>query len=109
MAEERVRRRGGGRRAKVGVAAMATLLALAGASRASIPDSNGVIHGCYDTKKGTLRVVDTSAGGTCTTKENAITWAQQGPPGASGPTGETGSQGPMGPVGDTGPAGATGA
>jgi len=44
---------------------------------ASIPDSNGVIHACYSNRDGTLRVIDTAAGGICnTSKETALNWAQ---------------------------------
>lgn len=51
--------------------------------RASIPDNNGVIHGCYSNRDGTLRVIDTDAGGTCTAgKEAALNWNQAGPSGA---------------------------
>src|SRR5579862_404361 len=70
-------------------------------TEASIPDGNGVIHGCYN-GKGHLRVVDTDAGKTCHVGETALTWNQQGPQGATGPAG------PAGPAGATGPQGATG-
>ena len=44
-------------------------LALAGAVvYATIPDSHGVIHGCYDSH-GALRVIDTGAGQSCTSRE----------------------------------------
>ena len=39
-------------------------------SAALIPDSNGVIHGCYDQKKGDLRIVTTAA--ECDNSEIAI-------------------------------------
>src|SRR6266849_3509933 len=85
-------------------------------SAALIPDENGVIHGCYDQKKGDLRVV--SAASDCKDSEIAISWDQRGPAGptgatgAAGPTGATGATGPTGasrPMGPTGPTGATGA
>jgi hypothetical protein len=80
------------------------LVALAGAAMfvvggsiawAAIPDSGGVIHGCYDNLSGKLRVADTEDGDpkACGNNETALRWGQQGP---SGATGETGSQGPPG-------------
>jgi hypothetical protein len=67
---------------------------------ASIVGSDGVIHGCYAERAGSLRVV--AAGSPCAKGEQAIQWNQQGPAGA------TGSQGPAGAVGSQGPAGPAG-
>jgi len=90
--------------------------------QADIPDG-GVIHGCYKTVGGSLRVIDTSAGGSCNPSETSLPWNQPGPTGAHGSTGTrgvtgaqgptgargvTGAQGPTGFTGATGPAGATG-
>jgi hypothetical protein len=77
---------------------------------ASIPDSDGVIHGCYDKVSGKLRVADTEDGEPkgCANHETALTWNQQGlpgppgPPGPEGPKGETGDTGPQGPPGASG-------
>jgi hypothetical protein len=69
----------------------------------SIPGSDGVIHGCYQEKKGTLRIV--KAGAKCLRSEKAITWNQTGPmvqpglQGAKGDTGATGAQGGQGQAG----------
>lgn len=72
------------------------LLVLAGAvAFANIPDSAGVIHGCYKNATGGLRVID-SATDTCRPNETAISWNQVGPAGATGP------QGPQGPSGVVG-------
>jgi hypothetical protein len=68
-------------------------LAAAGIAYATIPDSGGVIHGCYDTKTGALRVID--AGG-CVSKEAALNWNQTGPQGPQGIQGVPGPQGPAG-------------
>src|SRR5580692_328043 len=99
----------------VGVGAVAT------AVQASIPDSGGVIHGCYLKGIGTLRVIDNSDQTCLRTVETPIAWSQTGPTGPVGPvgptgaTGATGATGPKGdtgaagPAGPTGPAGATGA
>jgi Collagen triple helix repeat (20 copies) len=90
----------------IGVAGLATPSAVV----ASIPDANGVIHGCYNTTNGTQRIIDTAVE-SCKPGETAIQWNQtgpqgpQGPQGAQGPQGPRGLQGPAGPKGDTGPAG----
>jgi len=63
-----------------------------GIAYASIPDSSGVIHGCYANKDGSLRVIDTGSGSTCDAKkETALSWNQKGPTGSRGPTGATGT------------------
>ena len=74
---------------------------------ASIPDSNGVIRGCYDNAKGALRVIDTSVT-QCKNTETALSWSQTGPQGPQGPTGPQGVQGPQGSQGIPGAQGATG-
>jgi hypothetical protein len=57
----------------------------AGIAYASIPDSGGVIHGCYANKDGSLRVIDTGAGGSCDPKkETSLNWNQKGPTGPAG-------------------------
>jgi hypothetical protein len=76
--------------------AAATILggALTATVLASIPDSSGIIHGCYQSTLGTLRVIDSNAGATCRAAETVLNWNQTGP------------QGPQGPQGPTGPSGA---
>jgi hypothetical protein len=54
--------------------AVAATLALA-----SIPDADGVIHGCYKNKTGSLRVIDPPAA--CGSGETALDWNQAGQPG----------------------------
>lgn len=82
------------------------LLVVAGtAAFASIPDSAGVIHACYDHSGGSLRVIDNSVTN-CKSSETAVSWNTTG---ATGPTGATGAQGLKGDTGATGAAGATGA
>lgn len=76
---------------------------------AGIPDTNGVIHACYNGTNGAVRIVASSSD--CRNSEQAITWNQTGPQGVAGPAGPAGQQGPAGvagPTGATGPAGATG-
>lgn len=86
------------------------------ASSASIPDSGGVIHGCYATTNGVLLGIPHSKGDTrlvqpgeaCRSYEAAVTWGAQGPKGATGATGPTGPAGATGATGATGPAGPAG-
>ncbi len=74
---------------------------------ASIPDANGVIHGCYKKSGGTLRVID-SAVERCGASETPLNWNQTGPQGPQGPQGVTGPAGPQGPEGPPGPQGQEG-
>jgi len=86
----------------LGVAGLAALLA-GTVAYATIPESNGIIHGCYlnnaggalppiiGASQGTLRVVDPSKGQACDSNETPLSWNQVGQRGAAGP------QGPAGP------------
>lgn len=70
-----VRRTARGRRATALVAAVAVLvISVAAVAVASIPDSSGVVRACFKTAGGALRVIDTSAGSTCTAGERALAW-----------------------------------
>jgi hypothetical protein len=60
----------------------------AGVAIAAIPDSNGVISGCYTKVGGNLRVIDTEKGQTCLKQELPISWNQAGPQGPPGPSGD---------------------
>jgi hypothetical protein len=73
-----------GLRARWMVAGGVLALALAGGiAYASIPDSGGLIHGCYMKKNGALRVIDSEAGAACNAKkELSLNWNQAG--GATG-------------------------
>jgi hypothetical protein len=81
------------------LALVAALGAAGGVAYSSIPDAQGVIHGCYDDTTGALRVIDTDGSGVCRGGETALDWNQQGQPGPTGPTGHTGVPGPEGPPG----------
>lgn len=72
------------------VASVIALVAVGGIAYAAIPDTGGVIHGCYDSR-GDLSVVDPGAGGSCATGDTALSWSQQGPQGAQGPAGRPGA------------------
>ena len=72
-----------------------------GAAVAAIPAADGTIHGCFATKGGALRVIDT--GQTCTARsESPLTWNQTGPTGPQGAKGDPGAQGPPGAAGQNG-------
>lgn len=62
----------------------ALFVALGGVALAAIPDSGGTIHGCYQTKSGDLRVVESA--GACRNDENALDWNQRGATGPPGPS-----------------------
>jgi len=78
-----------------------------GVAVASIPDSTGVIYGCYTKSTGTIRIIDRSVTN-CKTGETSISWNQAGVQGPTGSQGPQGAQGPQGPQGDTGAAGSQG-
>jgi hypothetical protein len=81
----------------VAVAVAGAAFGVATAVRADIPDS-GVIHACYQTESGALRVIDSSRGQTCHSgpvRELPLDWSQAGPNGR-GPTGPTGPAGVSG-------------
>jgi hypothetical protein len=83
---------------------IAVFMALGGGAYAavsSIPGADGVIHGCYAKKNGSLRLI--VAGKKCAKGEKAIAFNGQGrqglpgTPGAAGAAGVKGEQGPQGP------------
>jgi len=93
------------------VAGVAAALVAASIGLASIPDGNGVIHGCFSKSGGAVRVID-AGNTTCKDGETSLNWNQQGvagAPGAQGPAGPAGAAGPIGPVGPMGAKGDTGA
>jgi len=87
---------GRGGRILVGLAVGGVLFGIATAVQAAIPDSSGVIHGCFGKpgtpQKGELRVRDT--GELCRSYENPLNWNAAGVTGAKGLTGPTGPTGP---------------
>jgi hypothetical protein len=86
------------------IAVVAGALLAGGVAYATVPDSGGVIHGCYartssgQAQAGALRVIDTGLGQSCFSNENALSWSQQGPKGATGPQGPQGLPGTAGPT-----------
>jgi hypothetical protein len=75
------------------VALIALVVAVGGVAFATIPDSQGTIHGCYLKANGSLRVAESASD--CRSSELPIQWNQ------TGPTGPTGLQGPPGSGGQT--------
>jgi hypothetical protein len=73
----------------------------------SIPNSQGVITGCYDSG-GNLKIIDTSVTPSCPKGYSELDWGKTGPQGPQGATGPQGAQGPPGATGPQGPAGQQG-
>ena len=69
----------------VSIAVTVTAVTAGGVALASIPDANGVFHGCYATTSGALRLIDPSKGQRCESGERAVKWNQTGPQGPPGP------------------------
>jgi hypothetical protein len=76
----------------------------------AIPDASGVIHGCYVSGTGQLRVFDpqSTTSKKCSANETELDWNQKGPTGNPGPAGPAGPAGSAGPQGPQGPAGSQG-
>jgi Collagen triple helix repeat (20 copies) len=90
-------------------ALVAVLTVCAGVTYAAVPGADGVIHSCFKTSGGNLRVVD--EGGTCKKNETALDWnreGQKGDQGIAGPAGPVGAQGAKGDAGASGPQGPRG-
>ena len=92
------------RRPLVIVSGAALVVAMAsGIAVAAIPDESGVIHACYKTVNGQVRIVESAAD--CNPSETSIDWSQTGPTGPAGPPGPQGATGPQGPQGAQGATG----
>jgi hypothetical protein len=90
------------KRMLIGVATGVFML-LGGIALASIPDNNGIIHGCYKITGQTKEViVIDSPSETCPSSYTALNWNQTGPQGATGATGSTGPAGQAGAAGVSG-------
>jgi hypothetical protein len=97
-----------GGRLLLALAVGGAVFGIASAVQASIPDANGVIHGCYNSglahgsPLGALRVIDTARiDGHCASWEAPLNWNAKGVTGATGATGPTGPTGPTGVAGPT--------
>ena len=69
---------------KMLVLSTAAVLFLGIVAYASIPDANGIIHGCYKKTSGQLRVIDGETS-SCDSNEVPIQWGQTGPQGPPAP------------------------
>src|SRR5262245_10124335 len=87
---DRLRRLSRGGRPLLALAVGGAIFGIATAVQADIPDS-GLIHGCYKSTGGSLRVIDSSSGGKCSPSEAPLSWNQRGPTGATGPPGPAGT------------------
>jgi hypothetical protein len=65
-----------------GIAFAALVVALGGVAFATIPDSSGTIHACYQKNGGSLRVVGSAAA--CRSSEQPLDWDQHGVPTGGG-------------------------
>jgi hypothetical protein len=85
---ERVRRLSG--RAVMGLfTVIAVLAAGAGVAIGTGLAATATINGCVTKANGALRVIYPSKGQSCTSKESALKWNEQGPAGAAGKAGAT--------------------
>ena len=74
-----------------GLVLAAAAFGVVSAVQAAIPDTQGVIHGCYQNDNGSLRVIDPSSSkkdlASCKNNESSLNWSQTGPQGPAGPPG----------------------
>ena len=94
----RLRRLSRGGRFLLAIVAAGAVFGIVSAVQAAIPDSNSVIHGCYqytttNGNYGKLRVFDAAKGGGCNSLEKPVNWNQRGVTGPTGPPGP-GATGP---------------
>src|SRR5262245_32553355 len=80
------------RQRKLSIVVLCGLFAVA-LGLATIPDSNGVIHGCYNKSDKKLRVIDYPTE-SCKAEESPLDWNMIGPAGPQGPQGPAGPAGP---------------
>jgi len=83
------------------IAVFAALGGGAYAATSSIPGPDGVVHSCYQVRKGALRVVP--AGKKCAKGERALAFSQHGARGLAGTPGGAGAAGAKGEPGPQGP------
>ena len=100
-------------KSKLGLTALVAAIAavVVGVAYATIPDSGGVIHSCYNASanpSGALRVIDTTTGAICSKNEKALNFNQTGPQGPQGVKGVDGTNGTNGTNGAPGAAGQAG-
>ena len=74
-------------------ALVVVVVAAVSVAYASIPDSNGVIHGCYHKNNGQLRVIDPAVS-SCSAQRDATSVESDGSAGSHGSAGPGRSSGP---------------
>lgn len=87
-----------------GIAALVGLAAVLAGARiavATIPASDGTVHGCVKTAGGQLYLIDPGAGQTCG-KDAALDWNKPGAAGVQGVAGPQGFAGAQGTAGTSG-------
>jgi hypothetical protein len=98
-------------------AILLSLTSFSSTSFSAAPDTDGVYHGCLNTKSGSLRVIDRDKEICDRAEERPLIWkltrprckqCPPGPRGPEGPPGPAGAQGALGPAGPTGPTGPQG-
>jgi hypothetical protein len=75
------------------------LVATVGLVSAAIPSDTGVYSACYETKGGTLHLVDSSVTACPKGQVGPVVWNQAGVPGPAGTSGPEGDPGPQGSPG----------
>src|SRR5215216_1899506 len=92
------------------IAVIALVVASGGVSKATVPDSEGMIHACVTVANGTLRIIDTQATPPqlCHTGEYLLSWNKEGREGEEGDEGDRGRRGHHGEEGENGPTGPSG-
>src|SRR5690349_20948194 len=81
----------------LGLILIGTLAVVAGVAYATIPGSDNLINGCYDSNNGQLRVLDPTSSKKalqgCKHDETPISWNAKGQDGAPGVNGQNGKDG----------------
>jgi hypothetical protein len=100
----------GARRALIACAVASSVL-VGGVAQADaimhVPGPDGIIHSCFDSSNGKLRVLDPALD-QCKRSETQLQWSQTGPQGPAGVQGPIGPAGPAGPIGAAGTNGVSG-
>src|SRR5262249_26453361 len=88
------------------LAAGGAVLLIPAAYALAASSTDQVIHACYHSTNGNLRIVGATEA--CKNNELAISWNQVGPQGEKGDKGDKGDQGLTGATGEQGPMGLQG-
>src|SRR5687767_14310632 len=91
------------------LAVIAIVVATSGVSRATVPDSEGLIHACVTPQTGEMRILDPDTiPPLCKTGQYLLTWNAAGREGDEGDEGPRGGRGKPGDEGESGEGGETG-